>query len=315
MDLMLTGAAPPWLSRAAVALVATCALAACGDRQERASQTAAKVNKDEVTVHQINFALQQQRVRPEQSDAAARQVLERLIDQQLALQKADDLKLDRDPRVVQQLEAARREILARAYFDRIGDGAAKPTPEEIHAYFEAKPALFRERRVYNLQEILIDAPAAQEAALRQRLAQSADVAAFVESLKAQGIRYTGNQVVRGAEQLPLAAVDRIAAMKDGEAMVTATPAGLQVLVVVGSRPQPVTEEQARPAIEQFMLNERRRQIVEADLKTLRQTAAIEYVGRFAAAAASAPATAAAPSAAKPEGLADADVGKGLGLKR
>lgn len=305
MDLMLTGAAKPLLPRAAVALLAVCAvLAGCGDRQERASQTAAKVNKDEITVHQINFALQQQRVRPEQSEAAARQVLERLIDQQLALQKADDLKLDRDPRVVQQLEAARREILARAYFDKIGEGAAKPTPEEIRSYFEAKPALFRERRVYNLQEILIDAPAEQVAALRQRLAQSADVAAFVEYLKAEGIRYTGNQVVRGAEQLPLAAVDRIAAMKDGEAMVTPTPAGLQVLVVVGSRPQPVSEEQARPAIEQFMLNDRRRQIVEADLKTLRETAAIEYVGRFAGAAS-------APAAA---GVADADAGKGLGLK-
>jgi len=305
MDLMLTGAAKPLLPSAAVALLAVCAvLAGCGDRQERASQTAAKVNKDEITVHQINFALQQQRVRPEQNEAAARQVLERLIDQQLALQKADDLKLDRDPRVVQQLEAARREILARAYFDKIGEGAAKPTPEEIRSYFEAKPALFRERRVYNLQEILIDAPAEQVAALRQRLAQSADVAAFVESLKAEGIRYTGNQVVRGAEQLPLAAVDRIAAMKDGEAMVTPTPAGLQVLVVVGSRPQPVSEEQARPAIEQFMLNDRRRQIVEADLKTLRETAAIEYVGRFAGAAS-------APAAA---GVADADAGKGLGLK-
>lgn len=316
MDLMLTGAAPPLLSRVALALVAACAvLAGCGDRQERASQTAAKVNKDEITVHQINFALQQQRVRPEQSDAAARQVLERLIDQQLALQKADDLKLDRDPRVVQMLEAARREILARAYFDRIGEGAAKPTAEEIHAYFEAKPALFRERRVYNLQEILIDAPADQEAALRQRLAQSADVAAFVDYLKTQGIRYTGNQVVRGAEQLPLAAVDRIAAMKDGEAMLSSTPAGLQVLVVVGSRPQPVSEDQARAAIEQFILNDRRRQIVESDLKTLRETAAIEYVGRFAAAAASAPVAAAASAATKPEGLADADVGKGLGLKR
>src|SRR5687768_423516 len=92
-------------------------LVGCGDKKDKtASQTAAKVNKDEVTVHQINFVLQQQRnLRPEQADAASRQILERLIDQQLALQKGDDLKVDRDPRVVQQLEAARREILARAY--------------------------------------------------------------------------------------------------------------------------------------------------------------------------------------------------------
>ncbi|GAB4114513.1 MAG: hypothetical protein Fur0014_17120 [Rubrivivax sp.] len=97
-------------------------LAACGDRKDKAaSQTAAKVNKEEITVHQINFVLQQQRgLKPEQAEAAGRQVLERLIDQELAVQKADELKLDRDPRVVQQLEAVRREVLARAYAEKVG---------------------------------------------------------------------------------------------------------------------------------------------------------------------------------------------------
>ena len=99
----------------AVALAAV-ALVACGDRQDKgATQAAAKVNKEEITVHQINFVLQQQRgLKPEQVEPASRQILERLIDQQLALQKADELKLDREPRVVQQLEAAKREIIARA---------------------------------------------------------------------------------------------------------------------------------------------------------------------------------------------------------
>jgi hypothetical protein len=120
-----------------IALVAASALlAACGDKKEKgASQTAAKVNKAEVTVHQINFVLQQQRnIRPEQADAASKQILERLIDQELALQKADDLKIDRDPRVVQQLEAAKREIIARAYLEKVGEAAPKPTPEEIKKY-------------------------------------------------------------------------------------------------------------------------------------------------------------------------------------
>ena len=78
-------------------------LTGCGDKKEKsASQTAAKVNKSEITVHQINFVLQQQRgLKPEQTDTVSKQILERLIDQELALQKADDLKVDRDPRVVQ----------------------------------------------------------------------------------------------------------------------------------------------------------------------------------------------------------------------
>jgi len=102
-------------------LVSIAALVGCNPKQEdaTASQPAAKVNKEEITVAQINFVLQQQRgLKPEQTEAASRQILQRLIDQELAFQKAQEIGLDRDPRVLQLLEAARREIVARAY-DRI----------------------------------------------------------------------------------------------------------------------------------------------------------------------------------------------------
>ena len=284
-----------------VALVASAALlAACGDKKEKAaSQTAAKVNKAEVTVHQINFVLQQQRnLRPEQADAASRQILERLIDQELALQKADDQKLDRDPRVVQQLEAAKREIIARAYLEKVGEAAPKPTPEEIKKYYDEKPALFKDRRIYSLQEIAIEAKPEQAAALREKLGASKNINEFVEFLKANEFKFAGNQAVRAAEQLPLQSLDMIAKMTDGQAMMNQTANGVQVLVLAGSRSQPVSEEQARPAIEQFLLNERKRKLVEDDMKAMRGAAKIEYVGKFAekAAGAEAAASGAAPAA-------------------
>jgi len=120
-------------SLAIVALALTAALAGCGDKKEKSpSQTAAKVNKEEITVHQINLVLGQQRAAsPGQAASAASVALERLIDQELALQKASDQKLDRDPRVMQQIDAARREIISRAYVEKIGEGGPKPTPAEI----------------------------------------------------------------------------------------------------------------------------------------------------------------------------------------
>ncbi len=305
-----------------IALVCTAALlAACGDKKAKsASQTAAKVNKAEVTVHQINFVLQQQRnIRPEQADAASKQILERLIDQELALQKADDLKLDRDPRVVQQLEAAKREIIARAYLEKVGEAAPKPTPEEIKKYYDQKPALFKERRIYSIQEIAIEAKPDQVPALREKLAASKNIPEFVEYLKANDFKFAGNQAVRAAEQLPLQSLDALAKMSDGQAMLNQAANGVQVVVMAGSRSQPVSEEQARPAIEQFLLNDRKRKLIEDDVKAMRAAAKIEYVGKFgegAPGAASAPATAtpAAPAAPAASGLNANDISKGMGLK-
>lgn len=309
-----------------VVLVSSAALlAACGDKKEKgASQTAAKVNKAEVTVHQINFVLQQQRnLRPEQADAASKQILERLIDQELALQKADDQKIDRDPRVVQQLEAAKREIIARAYLEKVGEAAPKPTPEEIKSYYDEKPALFKDRRIYSIQEIAIEAKPEQVATLRDKLSASKNVNEFVEFLKTNDYKFSGNQAVRSAEQLPLQSLDAFAKMADGQAMMNQVANGVQVVVLAGSRSQPVAEEQAKPAIEQFLLNERKRKLIEDDIKAMRGMAKIEYVGKFgdgapaATAAASAapvvmPAAPAAPAASG--GLNATDISKGMGLK-
>jgi len=308
----------------AAALVAALALAGCSDKKKdkTTSQVAVKVNKEEISVHQINFALQNQRgLRPEQAEAASRQILERLIDQELAIQKAQELKVERDPRVVQQIEAARREIVARAYVEKVGEAAAKPSAADVKKYYDDKPALFKERRIYSIQEIAVEAKPEQVATLRAQLAGAKSIAEFTDWLKANGYRFAGNQAVRSAEQLPLNMVDTFARMKDGQAMLVPTGNGAQVVVLAGSKAEPVDEARARPAIEQFLLNEAKRKLVEADMKALRGAAKVEYVGKFAEGAASAAAPAAAPApapAAAPAstgGLSADDITKGMGLKK
>ena len=214
-------------------------LAGCGDSKKKdraASQTAAKVNKEEITVHQINFVLQQQRgLKPEQADAASKQVLERLIDQELALQKAEEIRVDRDPRVVQALEAAKREIVARAYLEKAGEAAAKPTPEQIKKYYDTTPGLFKERRIYSIQELAIEAKPEQIEALRRQLTSSKSITEFVDYLKANNLRFSANQAVRAAEQLPLSMVETFSKMKDGQAMLVPAANGAQVIVLAGAR--------------------------------------------------------------------------------
>jgi EpsD family peptidyl-prolyl cis-trans isomerase len=272
-------------------LTVACAftLSACGGNKEKSSsQVAARVNKDEVTIHQINHALQAQRgVRPDQAETASSRILERLVDQQLAVQKAESLKVDRDPKVLQQLESSRSEIIARAYFDKIAEGVAKPTPEEVTGYYNENPALFRERRVYQLQEIALQAQPAQIEAIKRFVETGKPIDDLLIYLRSNGITYTTNQVMRAAEQVPLANLAPLSKLRDGQSMLIAANKGAQVVALVESRLQPIDEDRARPAIEQFMINDRKRRVVADDVKALRAAAKIEYVGKFAASAAGA----------------------------
>jgi EpsD family peptidyl-prolyl cis-trans isomerase len=307
------------LSRLAVLATATCALvlAACGDnkKDKAASQTAVRVNKEEVTVHQINLMLQQQRgVKPEQLDAASKQILEFLVDQELAVQKSRELKIDQDPRVMLQIEAAKRDVLARAYAERAGEPASKPSAEEVKKYYDDKPALFKDRHVYSLQELTIDAKPEQLPALRDQLQRVKSASEFVEYLKANGFRFNGNQGVRAAEQLPADVLDRLAKMRDGQMVLLPSPTGALVIMLVGSRSEPVDEARARPVIEQFLVNDAKRKRLEADIKAMRAAAKIEYIGKFAASAASAPVAGPAPAPAA-SGMTAADISKGLGIKK
>ena len=314
---------PAWAAKRTTLVAAAClavVLAGCGGakKDKPASQVAAKVNKQEISVHQINFVLQQQRgLKPEQADAASRQILERLIDQELAIQKAQELKVDRDPRVVQQIEAAKREIVARAYIEKVGDAAAKPSPEEINKYYADKPGLFKDRRIYSIQEIAIEAKPDQVPALRAKLEGAKSVNEFVDHLKANNFRFAGNQAVRPAEQLPLNMLDTFAKMKDGQAMLFPSATGAQVVVLAGSKSEPVDEARAKPAIEQFLANDAKRKVIEGDVKAMRAAARLEYVGNFAAGAASAVVAApAAPAPTPAAGGLDAEaISKGLGLKK
>ena len=303
-------------------------LVACGDKGDKAvaTQVAAKVGSEEISVHQINQVLQRANTNaatPEAAKAMSREVLEKLIDQQLAVDQAIDAKLHRSPEVVTQIEAARREILARAYMQKLAASLPKPTPEEIKAYFKDQPALFAERRVYNLQELVIPKTPANAAAnvtaeLQRQIAGGKSIEDAAAWLKAKAIQFGGGSAQRPAEQIPLELLSQLHALKDGQSMVFETPQATTVVRVVASQLAPVPEAEALPRIEQFITNRRATEAVAADLKKLRAATTVTYMGEFSApdAAAAAPAAVSEP---KPAGAqvdpARAAIEKGVsGLK-
>lgn len=304
----------------ALTVIAAAILTACGGEggeKKAATQVAAKVNSGEVSVHQINQVMQRTNVAdPEQAKAASRQVLERLIDQELLVQQAVDKKLDRDPKTLQAIEAARREILARAYLEQVSGTAVKPSDAEIKDYYGKHPELFSERRIFNLRELAIAAGPDFLPKLEQFMAQPRNLQQIAEWLRSENIRFTANAVTKPAEQLPLEMVKSVHQIKDGQLGVLRTNGGILVLEVAASRSVPVDENAAKPVIEQFLLNQRKGELAQGEVKKLRDAAKVEYMGEFTAPApaAAAPAAPAAPAAA-PADAAGSAVDKGLsGLK-
>lgn len=262
------------------------ALVGCGSGENKAgTQVAAKVNKDEISVHQINGILAKTpNVPPEQAKQAGQQILDKLIEQQLLVQKAMERKLDRDTNTVQAIEAAKREILARAYLEQVGSAATKPTPDEVKDYFGKHPELFSDRRIYSINEI---AAANREGLLKEIQQQLAKVKSLVdvaEWLKEQKVPFAANSATKAAEQLPIELLPRLHEMKEGQIGVLPTADRIVIIQLAASRSAPIEEKAATPLIEQFMLNQRRMEMIAQEVKQLREKASIEYVGAYANAA-------------------------------
>lgn len=285
-------------------LLAVALLAACGKSEDRkpATQVAAKVNGDEISVHQINTALMQAGAVGDPKNAA-HQVLERLIDQQLLVQKAIEAKLDRDPNVVTAIENSRRQILAQAYIERTLTNAAMPSSDDIKKYYAEHPELFGQRRLYRFQEVLagIEKPE-QLHALQTKLEKTHDMREVTTWLNSQGIRFNLTFSLKASEQLPRNLLLKLKAMKPGDIMFY--PAGNRALIVQLTSWQelPLSEPEAAPYIVQVLVTQKRGEQANEEVKRLRTAAKVEYVGDYAKTA-SAAETPAPASGAKQQSLA------------
>jgi EpsD family peptidyl-prolyl cis-trans isomerase len=234
------------------------------------AQLVAKVNGTEISIHELRAG----------SPGAVAQALEKVIDRELLVQKALEAKLDRDPQILQSIENARRQLLAQAYLERAASAAAGSTRDEVRAFYAENPALFAERRIYRLRELLVSAPAEMIDVLRAEAAKARDLEEVAAWLRSRNAKHSVDGLTQPAEQLPLSFVPQLARMKQGEIAVFATPLGASVIQLVHAEDAPLSEQQAAPLIEQFLAGRKRLETAAAEVKRLREVATIEYLGEF-----------------------------------
>jgi len=247
-------------------------------------QVAARVNDDDITIHQVQYAVQRMRLPVDGADAAARRALDQLIEQELSAQAARADGLDREPMVVQALEAARREVLARAWQDRLAAPAVRASSDEIDRYYAEHPGLFARRRIYVLQELAVDAKESQFGRVEQIAGEATNPRDVLDKLEGAGFTLRARRFAQSAEDLPIALVEPISALDVGRSIVVPSPSGPRVYTVMHAVAAPVDRRAANDAIDAYMLGERKRRAVADGMKPIRDKARVEYRGSFAKAA-------------------------------
>ena len=259
-------------------------LSSCSKSEDKktSTQIAAKVNGAEITMHQINLVMKNAKnVTAENVAAIRQQVLDKLIDQQIIVEKANKESLDRTPEVIMTIEAAKKDILANAYLQKLVANATKVSDSDIHSYFDGHPGLFSKRRIYNFQDIGMARDENLLVTLKEEVAKQKTMQEHAAWLKEKGIKFSAGSYSNPAEQIPLNLLPNLENLKDGEMVLVEINNTIHLIQLVNSQDAPIDLAAATPFIKNYYINIRGKEAVEEKIKKFRKEAKVEYMGDFA----------------------------------
>jgi len=269
------------LGKVVAAALMLAMLVGCSDDAKPTTQLVAKINDDELSVHQINNAVARiPNVTPDLVEKVRHDTLDNMVNQQLAMQQAIAMKLDRSTEVMMQIDAANREILTNAYIKQFVGSLPQPSMEDAKKFYAAHPELFAERRIYSMQEISIKAPLPDVEKIKSSMGgkKMPEIAAY---LKQEDIVYSSHSGVRAAEQIPQAMLAEVASMQDGQINIIESEEMISIIHLVKSEVSAISEQQAMEHIPQYLINEQAKKSVDENFAELKSRAQIVYLNEFA----------------------------------
>lgn len=247
------------------------------------SQVIARVNNEDVTIHELDAELGQMKA-PLGTDHAelTEKVVQRLIDRKLFAQQALQRRLDRTPETMLSIELSRDEALARSYRDQLGNQTGDPTDEEVRRYYDRNPKLFVDRKYFELRQLVIElGPAADEsftARLDAEIGQAATVSGVVDWLETKKLSYQLAYLDEPSEYFSERMRDVLYDMKPGQVSKVEADKVVIVIALVGTRAASLDLKSAAPQIRETIRDSKRTEFVESQLENLRRNAAIVYFG-------------------------------------
>lgn len=253
---------------AAVLLISGC-------HKEPKGQILAIVNGEEISLQELNAELQGARI-PDSvdRDKLRKQVLQRLIDRKLIVQKAREQGLDKTPEFVTQQRRLEENLLVTMLGQKIASTVPMPDDRDITQYIADNATQFAGRQRLLLDQIQFAAPKDPKQLLTLRDAHS------LEEL-ATGIQKLGLGMSRGkgvidTGRLDPALVKVINQLPPGEPFVLPSNGQYIASVIVGRDATPTPTPIARQAAAEMV---RRNELVaesKAQVARARTSAQIQY---------------------------------------
>lgn len=261
-----------------VAVTGTVVLTACDKEpaEKKSGQALVSVNGKEITMLQLNDEIRRANIRPDQYDAASKQLMESLISRQLIVDEAVRNKLDRTPEVMQARERVNAQVLTQAYLQGVMSKVVKPSKAEIDEYFQKHPELFIQRKQFDLTIVRIATKDLSDE-LKKVLDAAKTLDEVVTWLEKNKVQYIRNVASRSTTDLP-PQMSTLLQEKSKDTIFIVNEQETSSLIYVNAiKESPIALAAAAPQIERFLMNQRLKEATDAEIARLRAAAQIEYL--------------------------------------
>jgi peptidyl-prolyl cis-trans isomerase C len=257
-----------------IAAVAVCILAS-GCQRKAEGQTVAVVNGKEITIPDLNFALQQMQV-PETADKSVvrSQALDKLVDRQLLADQARKEGIDKTPEFLNRERQGDEDLLISMLAARRMNTSQLPSDREVQAYISANPQMFANRQVWDLDQIGYATP--KDPAILKGIQDAHSMDALIAVLQAHKVPFARQKNRLDTGVMPAEVYAKITAVPAGDPFVVPVGDKSIASVILNKEDHPLIGDQAKPAAVATMRKTQTAKSLQDLLKSLKSSAKIEY---------------------------------------
>jgi EpsD family peptidyl-prolyl cis-trans isomerase len=273
---------------AALMLCGVVALSACGkstkapnaDGSNAGSQVIARVNGEEVTVHQLNAELANIPQAGQDQKDIQKEVLRAIVFRTMLRQEAVKAGLDKNQQLQLLIDGAKDKILADAYISSQTGSTPPPTSTEVNEYIASNPLQFGERRIYQFQRLTMPVDKYSNE-LVPMFDQKETFDDFQNYLNGKTIPYTLAEVRLPSTDFPKQVQDELVKFGVGDNVVVRGQQSIVILKIKSWVDMPVEQTDAERIAQNALHQQSQQERARALRDQMAHSGKVEFLGEFA----------------------------------